>query len=270
MEKKIINFCPTGTQTTKENSFAPIFVNEIIEEVGLLYESGITIVHLHARDQNGLNTYEKEVYQLILEGIKKYCDDLVLCVSLSGRYYNDLALRSEVLSLKPDMASLTMSSLNFPKTASINDPESILFLISEMKKYGVTPEIECFDSGMLRYTSHLQEKGILNESLYINVIVGNLFNASADLDSFAHIKNNFPKNSKICFGGIGKAQLKANTFGLLEADGVRIGLEDNLYFNKNSKARNLNLLLRIKELSRLFDFECMSPTEFRNTGILNG
>lgn len=268
--KKIINVCPTGTQSTKNNSLAPIYVNEIIEEVIQLYEYGITSVHLHARDEDGINTYKKEVYQNILEGIKKHAADLVTCVSLSGRYFSDLGLRSEVLSIKPDMASLTMSSLNFPKTASVNDPDSILYLIKEMKKFKVKPEIECFDSGMLRYTAYLQSKGILNEPLYINLILGNLSNASAELESVAHLKNNFPVNSIVCFGGIGKYQLKSNLFGLLEANGIRIGLEDNFYLTDKKKATNLELILRIKELANILGYEFMSPIEFRNIGILNG
>lgn len=267
--KKILNVCPTGTQSTKINSLAPIYENEIIEEVIQLNENGITLVHLHARDKDGANTLKKEVYQNIIEGIKKYAKDLVICVSLSGRYVSDLGLRTEVLSIKPDMASLTMSSLNFPKTASVNDPDSILFLINEMKKFKVKPEIECFDSGMLRYTKYLQDKGILSNPLYINLILGNISNASAELESIAHLKNNFPINSMICFGGIGKDQFKSNLYGLLEADGVRIGLEDNFYLNDKKIATNLELILRIKELANILGYEFMSTTEFRDQILLN-
>ncbi|MCZ2471893.1 3-keto-5-aminohexanoate cleavage protein [Aquirufa ecclesiirivi] len=267
--KRILNFCPTGTQSTKQNSLAPIFQNEIIDEVVKLSEEGITIVHLHARDEAGLNTYKREVYQQIIEGIKKYCPDLVIGVSLSGRYFSELNLRSEVLSTHPDMASLTMSSLNFPSSASINSPDTIVYLINEMEKYNVTPEIECFDSGMLRYTQFLQTKGVLSKLLYINVILGNLFNASVALESIAHLKNNFPPNSKICFGGIGSSQFKANIYGLLEADGIRIGLEDNFYLENSTKASNYSLIKRIKNVSDALGMEFMSPNEFREIGILH-
>ena len=270
MIEKIINFCPTGTQSTKNNSFAPIFQNEINEEVVEIYEQGITLVHIHARDEKGDNTYKKEVYQNIIEGIKKHCKDLVFCVSLSGRYHSVFGLRTEVLSIKPDMASLTMSSMNFPKSASINSPDTILNLMDEMNKFGVTPEIECFDSGMLKYTSYLQQKGLLNNRLYVNVILGNLFNASSTIDSIAHLKNNFPKNAKVCFGGIGDSQLKANIYGLLEGDGIRIGLEDNFYVKNKEKAKNIDLLKRITIILNTLEFECMTPSGFRKLGILNG
>ena len=111
---KIINFTPTGTQTTRDNSLAPLLPNEIIEEVHSANEVGISIVHLHARDEETKNTYKKEVYQKIIEGIKKHCPDLLICVSLTGRNFPELEKRTEVLQLYPDMGSLTMSSLNFP------------------------------------------------------------------------------------------------------------------------------------------------------------
>jgi len=151
--KKIINFTPTGTQTTRSNSFAPLLPNEIIEEVHQANELGISVVHLHARDEVTLeNTYKKETYQKIIEGIKKHCPELLICVSLTGRNFPEIEKRTEVLQLYPDMGSLTMSSLNFPSGASINQPEIILSLIESMDKYGVQHEIECFDSWMLNYT----------------------------------------------------------------------------------------------------------------------
>ncbi|AYQ31339.1 3-keto-5-aminohexanoate cleavage protein [Runella sp. SP2] len=267
--KKIINLCPTGTQTTKENSLAPIYFNEIIDDVLSCYEVGITLVHLHARDIKGNNTYKREVYQKIIDGIKENAPDLVVGVSLSGRFYSDKVLRAEVLSLQPDLASLTMSSLNFPKSASINDPDTILWLIDEMNKYGVNPEIECFDSGMLNFVNYLLRKNVLAAPLYINVILGNLFNAGTDISTVASIINNLPKGAKVCFGGIGQAQMKANVFGLLEADGVRIGLEDNLYYEGKEKTTNTLLLSRISRIMKNFGYSCMSSSEFRSLGYGN-
>jgi 3-keto-5-aminohexanoate cleavage enzyme len=269
MNKKIINFCPTGTQTNKTNSLAPIEINEIVDEVIEMFELGITIVHLHARDEDGNNTYKKEIFQKILEKIQLYSSELVTSVSLSGRYFNDINLRTEVLSLNPDMGSLTMSSMNFMKSSVNNDPDTIQKLITSMDKYGVVPEVECFDGGMLNYTTYLQKKGILREKLYVNLILGNIFNASDTIDSISHLKNHFPSNSKICFGGIGKSQLRSNLFGLLEGDGVRIGLEDNLYFKDKIKATNLDLLSRIKSICNTLELEIMTPNEFRKLGILH-
>jgi uncharacterized protein (DUF849 family) len=268
--KKIINFTPTGTQPTKENSLAPLEVNEIIEEVHQAYEIGISITHIHARDPETFsNTYKKEIYGQIIQGIRKYCPKLLVCVSLTGRNFPEFKKRTEVLQLLPDMGSLTMSSLNFPSGVSLNQPDMILSLIDEMEKYGVQPEIECFDSGMLNYTNYLIGKGKLNPPYHINVILGNIYNGQCDLNTLATIKNMSPKNSFVCLGGIGSQQLKSNTYGLLDFDGIRIGLEDNLYYRNKDKATNTELLQRVHRLMNEFDITHYTSRELREKGYGN-
>jgi len=268
--KKIINFTPTGTQPTRENSLAPLLPNEIIESVHEANELGISIVHLHARDEVTLqNTYKKEVYQKIVEGIKKYCPELLICVSLTGRNFPELEKRSEVLQLHPDMGSLTMSSLNFPSGASINQPDMILSLIQEMNKYGVQPEIECFDAGMLNYTNYIISKNVLKPPYHINVILGNIYNGQCDFGTLASIKSNIPSNSYVCLGGIGSQQLKSTTYGLLDFDGIRIGLEDNLYYKDKEKTTNIELLKRVHRIMEEFDMTYFTSNELRQKGYGN-
>ena len=268
--KKIINFTPTGTQTTRSNSFAPLTPNEIIDSVHEANELGISIVHLHARDEFTLeNTYKKEVYQRIIDGIKIYCPELLICVSLTGRNFPDLEKRSEVLQLLPDMGSLTMSSLNFPSGASINQPEMILSLIKEMDKYGVQPEIECFDTGMLNYTNYIISKNILQPPYHINIILGNMYNGQCDLGTLSTIKNNLPSNSFTCLGGIGSQQLKSTTYGLLDFDGIRIGLEDNLYYKDKVKTTNMELLKRAHRIMNELDMKHYTSEELKEKGYGN-
>ena len=268
--KKIINFTPTGTQTTRGNSFAPLLPNEIIEEVHQANELGISVVHLHARDEITLeNTYKKETYQKIMEGVKKYCPELLICVSLTGRNFPEIEKRTEVLQLHPDMGSLTMSSLNFPSGASINQPEIILSLIESMDKYGVQPEIECFDTGMLNYTNYLISKNKLKPPYHINIILGNIYNGQCDFGTLATIKSNLVPNTYTCLGGIGSQQLKSTVYGLLDFDGVRIGLEDNLYYKDNEKTTNINLLNRVHRIMEELNLSHYKSSELRELGYGN-
>jgi 3-keto-5-aminohexanoate cleavage enzyme len=268
--KKVINFTPTGTQPTRENSYAPLLPNEIIESVHEANELGISTVHLHARDEETLkNTYKKEVYQKIIEGIKQHCPDLLICVSLTGRNFPELEKRSEVLQLHPDMGSLTMSSLNFPSGASINQPETIMGLIQEMDKYGVQPEIECFDTGMLNYANYLISKNILKPPYHINVILGNMYNGQCDFGTLSSIKSNLPANSYTCLGGIGSQQLKTTTYGLLDFDGIRIGLEDNLYYKGKEKTTNIDLLKRAHRIMGELDMTHYTSNELKEKGYGN-
>jgi len=267
--KKIINFTPTGTQTTRENSYAPLEENEIIDSVIEANELGITLVHLHARDENLKNTYKIKHYSKIVDGIRKYCPELVICVSMSGRNFPEIEKRTEVLQLMPDMASLTLSSLNFQTGASINEPNIILQLIEQMDKWGVIPELECFDTGMVNMANNLISKNILNPPFYFNIILGNLYNSQSDILSVANIKHQLPKNSITTIGGIASQQLKSNIYGLMDFDGIRIGLEDNLMFRKGEKATNSELIKRIHRIMTELDLDVMSSNEFRKLGYEN-
>ena len=267
--KKIINFTPTGTQTTRDNSFAPLEENEIIDSVVEANELGITLVHLHARDENLNNTYKVKHFSKIIEGIRKYCPDLVLCVSMSGRNFPEVEKRTEVLQLMPDMASLTLSSLNFQTGASVNQPDVILKLIEQMEIWGVIPELECFDTGMVNMANHLISKSILKPPYYFNVILGNIYNSQSDILSVANIKHQIPENSFTTLGGIGVQQLRSNIYGLVDFDGIRVGLEDNLMFRKGEKATNSQLIKRVHRIMTELDLEVMSPIEFKKMGYAN-
>ena len=257
---------------TKEMShLVPIGVDEIVEEVHAAYEEGITLVHLHARDEKGEPTYKNAVYIKIVDGIRKYCPSLVICISLSGRNFNEFEKRSEPLELYPDMGSLTLSSLNFAKQASINSPDMIQALLEKMNSYGVSPELEVFDLGMINYGKYLEEKKMLNGPLYFNIIFGNIAGMQADLSSMAASLQALPRDANWAFGGLGPQQLIANTVAIAMGGGVRIGLEDNLFFDKakNVKASNIDLIKRVKALASVHERSIMNPTEFGNLGFYN-
>ena len=209
------------------------------------------------------------MYQPIIEGIRKHCPDLAICVSLTGRLHPEFEKRSEVLELYPDMGSLTMSSINFPKSASVNEPEMILKLIEKMDQYGVIPEIECFDTGMLNYANYLISKNILKPPYHINVILGNMYNGQCDFGTLSSIKSNLPANSYTCLGGIGSQQLKTTTYGLLDFDGIRIGLEDNLYYKGKEKTTNIDLLKRAHRIMGELDMTHYTSNELKEKGYGN-
>lgn len=256
--KKIVNFVPTGATTTRENSLAPLTANEIIDEVQMMYEYKlITLVHIHARDLHLKNTHKAIYFQPIIEGIRKYCPDLAICASLSGRYTFKIEERMEVLELEPDMGSLTLGSWNYATGININTPNAIISLANRMLELGIVPELECFDTGMINYAKHLINKGILKGPTYMNVIFGNLSNVQ--IHEAEHVITTLPENAKVCFGGIGASQYEATRKGMQLVDGCRVGLEDNLYIGE-SKVKATNYLL-VKEA--IGNNEVLSPKEFK-------
>lgn len=270
--KLILNFTPTGMVPTKTMTpHVPIQVNDIIEQVHEAAEIGISLVHLHARETSGEPTWKKEIYGKIMDGIRKYCPDLVLCISLSGRNFNEFDKRSDSLELYPDMGSLTLSSLNFSQQASVNSPEMIQKLAMKMQDYGVNPELEVFDMGMIHYGQFLMRKGFLKPPFYWNIIAGNVAGMQSNLLELGMAANQLPHGSHWAFGGIGKQQLTANMLAIASNGGVRIGLEDNIYYDNERKtlATNSNLVRRIHALAALAERPIMSPAEFGALGFYN-
>ena len=273
----IINFTPTGMIPTKEMTpHVPVSADEIIEQVLEAAEIGITSVHLHARDpETGMPTYRADIYGQIIAGIRKYRPDLVLCVSTSGRIFNDFEKRVEVLSLtgdlKPDMASLTLSSVNFNRQASINSPDMIKKLAQEMKNKGILPELEVFDAGMINYAKYLEKKELINPPYYFVIILGNIACAQADLLHCGVMLRDLPPDSFWSIGGVGDYQLMCNSLAISIGGGVRVGLEDNVFFDpqRNKLARNLELVKRVHRLAEANERLIMKPVEFRKLLRLN-
>ena len=267
----IINFTPTGMIPTKEMTpYAPISVSEIIEDVHQAYELGITMVHLHARDeQTGKPTWKAEVYAQIIAGIRHFAPELIICVSLSGRDWPEFEKRTDVLNLdgdlKPDMGSLTLSSLNFSQSASLNAPDMVLALAERMQERGIIPELEVFDLGMVNYIHYLEKKEVIAPPYYCNIILGNVASAQAKLLHAATLIRDLPPQTIWSLGGIGKSQLPMTSIAIAMNGGVRVGLEDNIWLDrKRTKlARNLDLLQRIHTLSELHERPIMSPTTLR-------
>ena len=267
----IVNFTPTGMIPTREMTpHVPVSVGEIVEDVHAAWELGISMVHLHARDaQTQEPTCQAAVYALIIEGIRTFSRDLVVCVSLSGRTESEFARRAEPLTLqgeqKPDMGSLTLSSLNFNRHASINSPEMIQMLAGDMRRRGILAELEAFDAGMINYGKYLEKKGLLQGPHYFNLLLGNIACAQADLLHAGIMVRDLPPDSLWSLGGIGEAQLMINALAIASGGGVRVGLEDNIWYDsaRTRLACNIDLLRRIHTMAAAMERPIMSPASLR-------
>jgi uncharacterized protein (DUF849 family) len=268
--KLIINFTPTGVIPRKDMTpHVPIFPEEIIADVLEARQYGISIVHIHARDEEGNPTYQKDTYGSIIRGIREVDPELILCVSTTGRSFFEFEKRSECLKLegiyKPDMASLTLSSINFNKQASINSPDMIQGLAKKMLANNIKPELEIFDLGMINYAKYLHKKGIIQPPFYFNFILGNIACAQANILNLGLMINELPEQSIWSVGGVGDSQLKMNIIGMANGGGIRVGLEDNIWLTPKRKklASNMDLLRRIHSIAEALEIEIATPNEVR-------
>mgnify|MGYP000959338171 FL=1 len=269
--KIIVNFTPTGMLPRKrETPHVPISPAEIVRDVHSACRLGISMVHLHAREPGtGAPSCRADIYARIIEGVRALSSDLVICVSLSGRTVRELQRRSEPLelsgSVKPDMGSLTLSSLNFNRQASINEPATIMGLASIMQDRGIAPELEAFDAGMINYARYLAAKGLIAPPYYFNLLFGNIACAQPDLLHAGILLRDLPDGSFYSIAGIGDHQLMMNSVSIAAGGGVRVGLEDNLWLDRGRTrlARNADLLRRVHAIAEANERKWMPPGALR-------
>lgn len=258
----LVNLACNGVVPTRAMSpHVPLSHGEIVEDVARCMELGVQMVHLHARAPDGGHSADPEQYGRLVEAIRRLPGgaEMIVGVTTSGRADCSYEARSPVLGLdgaaRPDMASLTLSSLNFLQSASVNAPDTIRRLARRMQERGIKPELEVFDLGMANFARVLLAEGLLQAPLYVNVLVGNIAGGQADLLQLAAILAALPPDCVVAVAGIGRFQLGANGLGLLAADGVRVGLEDNLWMDqaRTVKASNAGLVGRVLQQAALFE-----------------
>lgn len=272
----IINVCLTGMIPTKNlTPHIPISCDEIIEDAISVYDAGARIVHIHARDENGAPTPDISYYEKILRTLRNERPGLICGVTTSGRNWSDLESRSAVLYLdgdaKPDMASLTLGSMNFITGASINSIEMVESLAMIMKEQKIKPELEIFDMGMVNLALYMERHRVLEGKKYFNILLGNINTASATIGNLAAISDSLPDNSIWAGAGLGQFQLPMNVAAITAGGHVRLGLEDSVHYDysKTRLTTNLELVQRITRIAKDLQRPIATPTEARQlVGIL--
>ncbi len=248
----IICVAITGSvPTKKDNPAVPISISEQIESTQECFEIGASIAHCHVRNDDGTPSIDPEKYGRLKEGIDKYCPGMIIQFSTGGRSGHGFD-RGKMLSLRPDMASLTVGSNNFPTRVYENPPDLVDWLAEEMIRNSVKPEIEIFDLSHIHQAASLAKQNKLKGNLYVQFVMGVKNAMPADLDVFEYyiktINRLLPK-ALWCGAGIGKNQRILNEWCIKLGGHVRTGLEDNIRIDKETLApSNASLVKIAKEI----------------------
>ena len=249
----ILNVCLTGmVARRRQNPNLPVTVDEIARDAEACLALGASMLHVHARDENEEPDWRPESYQRIVRAIRALSPDVVVCVSTSGRKVADVGRRTACLDIepRPDMASLTLGSIDFLREGVLNAPDTVRQLAARMAERGVRPELEIFDLGMARTAARLVADGTVPAPAYANLLLGNAGSAGTEPAELAALLGRLPPTVVRSVAGIGAEQLRANLLGLLHADGVRVGLEDNLWLDaRKTPATNAGLVERVVRLA---------------------
>ncbi|MYM68812.1 3-keto-5-aminohexanoate cleavage protein [Pseudoduganella sp. FT55W] len=252
----ILNLAPTGMVPTRSMSpHVPLSPAEIADDCARCVDLGVSMLHLHARDDDGVPTTDGAVFADIIRAVRRRAPGAVITATTSGRNVGDVLQRATALfgedDAKPDMASLTLSSLNFARSASVNSPDTIFRLAELMMERGIRPELEVFDLGMVNMAHILIDKGLIKPPYYFNLLLGNPSSAQARLLHLGTLVADLPEQSVWSTAGLGRFQTTASALGVTLADGVRTGLEDNLWFDdeRSQPATNPMLVQRVRAMA---------------------
>ena len=243
----IICVAITGSLPTKQNNpNVPISINEQIESTHEAFEAGASIAHCHVRDRNGQPTSDPDLFARLKDGLEKHCPGLIIQLSTGGRSGAGQA-RGGMLPLRPDMASLSVGSNNFPTRVYENPPDLVEWLAGEMIKYNVKPEIEAFDLGHIVQATRMQKDGRLKGPLYVQFVMGvkNAMPADQEIfDFYIKTLKRLSPDAQWCAAGIGAEQIRINEWAIAAGGHTRTGLEDNVRIDRDRLAPSNAALVR--------------------------
>jgi 3-keto-5-aminohexanoate cleavage enzyme len=263
----IITVAITGSVASKrDNAAVPITVSEQIESTHEAFEAGASLAHCHVRDDAGQPTSDPGRFGRLLEGIRKHCPGMIVQLSTGGRSGNGRE-RGGMLSLRPDMASLSTGSCNFPLRVYENSPELIDWLAGEMLSYGVKPEIEAFDLSMIFAAVAMQKSGKIKGPLHVQFVMGVKNAMPVDrrvFEFYIETLNRLVLDATWTGAGIGKDQITLNRWSLELGGHCRTGLEDNVRLDKATLApSNAALVRRVVDACAEFGRRPATPAEAR-------
>ncbi|WP_188482825.1 3-keto-5-aminohexanoate cleavage protein [Marivita lacus] len=244
----IICVAITGSLPRKENNPAvPITISEQIESTHEAFEAGASIVHAHVRNDDETPSSDFEKFAALKKGIEKHCPGMILQFSTGGRSGAG-ETRGGMLPLRPDMASLSVGSNNFPTRVYENPPDLVDWLASEMLTYNIKPEIEAFDLSHILKAKDMADKGQLVGTPYIQFVMGVKNAMPVDRDVFDYyihtVKRLFGEDAPWCAAGIGSNQLTLNEWAIAAGGHARTGLEDNVRLDRDRLAPSNAALVR--------------------------
>jgi len=264
MEPLIITVALNGSLPTKEtNPDVPITPEEVAEDAVRCRQAGASLVHVHARDREGRPTLDPDIFLRSHQLISKQ-SDVIVQISTGGRAGMDADARARpVCQIRPEMASLTTGSVNFPDQVYANSTELVEHLARAMKEAGTKPEMEIFEAGMIDNAMRLVDQQLATPPLHFDLVLGLRGGQPANARTLLFLSESIPTGSTWTAAGIGRWQLPMAVMAITMGGHVRVGLEDNIYYRRGQLATNEQLVARISRIAAELGREVATPKEAR-------
>lgn len=265
--KVIVTAALTGAVTTKkDNPNLPTQPEEIAASALACCDAGASAVHIHVRDDNDAASMRFDKFEETVKLIRDAGSPLVLNLTSSGGQGFSWEERIRPFrELKPELASFDAGTMNWLNSVVfMNEPEFLELCGKEMIAAGVKPEIEIFDIGMLNTAKYYIRKGIIQEPAHFQLCLGAAGGMEATTENLLYLVNHLPEKCTWSAFGIGKGANEIMMAALALGGNVRVGLEDNVYYNKGQLAEsNQQFVARVKRIVEELGKTVATPDEAR-------
>jgi 3-keto-5-aminohexanoate cleavage enzyme len=266
MEKLIITAAICGAEVTKsQHSQVPYTIDELVQEAKGAYDAGASIIHLHVREDDGTPTQSKARFNEAMEAIKMACPGVIIQPSTGGAVGMTIEERLQPTELKPEMATLDCGTLNFGgDEIFVNTENDMIAFAKQFDRYGIKPELECFEKGHLDLVLRLHKKGHIKGPLHVSFVLGVNGGMTGEMRDFLFLKDSLPVDATFSVAGIGRYEFPLATLAILSGGHVRVGFEDNLYLKKGELANsNGELVQKVVRIAHELGREIATPDEAR-------
>lgn len=264
MSKLIITAAISGAEVSKDhNPAVPYTVEEVAREAESAYKAGASIIHLHVREDDGTPTQSKERFKECMDAIKERCPDVIIQPSTGGAVGMTDEERLQPTELMPEMATLDCGTLNFGgDEIFVNTENTIKNFATIMNERNIKPEIEVFDKGMVDYAIRFNKQGFIKSPMHFDFVLGVQMSASAR--DLAFMVDSIPEGSTWTVAAVGRHQFPMAAIGIAMGGHVRVGFEDNIFYDKGVLAEsNGQLVERVVRLAKELGREIATPDEAR-------
>jgi 3-keto-5-aminohexanoate cleavage enzyme len=227
--------------------------------------AGASILHIHARYDDGRPTQDAARYGEILKAIRQACPEAILQVSTGGATGMSREERLQPLSLNPEMATLDCGTLNFGgDEIFINTENDIIAFAQAIQQRGIYKELECFEKGHVDMALRLHKKGLITGPLHFSFVLGVNGGMTGEYRDFQFMRESIPADATYSVAGIGRYEFPLASYAIAEGGHVRVGFEDNIYLEKGLLASsNAQLVEKVVKMAGENGRDIASPQEAR-------
>ncbi|HHX29733.1 MAG TPA: 3-keto-5-aminohexanoate cleavage protein [Clostridiaceae bacterium] len=267
MSKVIITAAISGAEVTQEmNPAVPYTVDEFVREARFAVDAGAAIIHLHARQDDGSPTQDRERFRLLIDAIREACPTAIIQPSTGGATGMTAEERLQPTELNPEMASLDCGTMNFGgDEIFVNTENMIIEFAACMRERGIKPELECFDKSHIDMAMRLVRQGHIDRPLHFNLVLGVNGGAAATPRDLIFLRHSLPEDASFTVSAMGRHQLPLNVMAMAMGGHPRTGFEDNIQYARGVNAKsNGELVARLVRIAGEMNLEIATPDEARD------